>query len=61
MELGNKSQVFLSSLAALWLDNLDWIVWKDSEYELVQIRIVNGVPQYATSTELEKVKEKLKQ
>lgn len=61
MALGDKSQVFLSFSAALWQDDLDQIVWKDSDYELVQIRTVNGVPQYNTSHELEKDKEKLYQ
>jgi len=55
------SQVSLSFSAALWQDDLGHIVWKDSEYELVQIRIVNGVPQYNTSHKLEKDKEKLNQ
>lgn len=61
MALGDKTQVFLSFSAAFWYKDLDQIVWKDSEYELVWIRIVNGVPQHNTSRELEKGKEKLNQ
>lgn len=58
MAWGDKSQVFLSFSAALWRDDLDWLVWKDREQELVRIWTVNGMPQYTTSHELDKGKGK---